>query len=107
MLLVNRKPRDDFTDWLDEATEFVDKDKFVAYTARLPNNETRRRTFYFSIEEEKTRFLVEARKCVERVKDSSEKYQVREALLKVVQDDKFLDYFIKLLKARQDSQNKT
>ena len=101
MYVVNRKPSNDFTDWIDESTEFADRDNFVAYTARLPNNETRRRTFYFAVPEEKHKFLLEARKCIERVKGSSEKHQVREALIKVVQDDKFLDYFIKLLKTRQ------
>lgn len=53
MLLLNRKPRDDFIDWIDEETEFVDKENFVAYSARLPNSEMRRRTFYFAIEAEK------------------------------------------------------
>jgi hypothetical protein len=67
MFILNRKPREDFTDWIDDQTEFTEKDNFVAYTSRLPNSETRRRTFYFSVTEEKTRFIQEARKCIERL----------------------------------------
>lgn len=43
---------------------------------------------------------MEARKCIDLIKNSSEKHQVRDALIRVVSDDKFLDYFIKLLKVR-------
>ena len=67
MFILNRKPREDFTDWIDDQTEFTEIDNFVAYTSRLPNSETRRRTFYFSVTEEKTRFIQEARKCIERL----------------------------------------
>ena len=52
----------------------TDKDHFVAYTSRRLNNETRRRTFYFSILEDKVKFLAEAKKCIERLQDTSERY---------------------------------
>ena len=74
MFLLGRKPGNDQTDWFDSRTEFTDKDHFVAYTSRRLNNETRRRTFYFSILEDKVKFLAEAKKCIERLQDTSEKY---------------------------------
>lgn len=74
IFILNRKPREDFTDWIDYQTEFTEKDNFVAYTSRLPNNETRRRTLYFSVLEEKTRFIQEANKCIERMQDTSERF---------------------------------
>lgn len=62
-----------------------------------------RRVFYFSIIEEKDNFLKSVKTFVGKVQNqnTSEKELVRETLIKIVQDDKFLDYFIQLLNQKQ------
>jgi hypothetical protein len=64
-----------------------------------------RRVFYFSILEEKENFLNAVKCNVGKLKNEIyfEKEQIKETLIKIVSDDKFLDDFISLLKQRRSN----
>ena len=99
--LLNRVTRDDLVDWVTEQTDFAEKDQFVAYTTKNSEGKQVRRIFYFSIAEEKDQFMGQLKQCLHKVETTSERQQIKETLIKIVQDDKFLDYFIQLLKQRK------
>ena len=67
ILLLNRKSTQDFEDQVTSSTQFTDKDNYVAYTAYGEAGETQR-TIFFSIRQEKERFLQEANACIERLR---------------------------------------
>ena len=68
MLILNRKSRTDFVDWLNSNTQFSEKDHFIAYTAVLQDNFKLRRTLYFTLIEDKVKFLTEANKAIDQLK---------------------------------------
>ena len=72
----------------------MEKDQYVAYNSHGIDGQPVRRIFSFSILEEKTAFLAKVRQCTSQMQTSSEKSLIRDTLVSIVQDDKFLDYFI-------------
>ena len=64
ILILNRKSREDFACQITSSTQFSDKDNYVAYSG----TDGVRRTFYFSIQEEKEHFLAEANAAIDRLR---------------------------------------
>ena len=105
LLLLNRLSRTDLSDTVSSETQFAEKDNFVAYDTIAKDGQPVRRVFYFSIKEEKDQFIDLANQCIGRLQNNTERNQIREALVKIVNDDKFLDYFIQVLKQKKASFN--
>ena len=68
ILILNRKSRTDFVDWLNADTKFTEQGHFIAYTAELQDNFKLRRTLYFTLIEDKAQFLTEANKAIDKLK---------------------------------------
>ncbi len=96
LFLLNRKEREDLTDWITDKTEFKEKENFVSYTTTVETGQQVRRIFYFAVTEEKDRFL-------NQVKFNA-RAQVRDELLRLVQTDEFIDLVIDRLKSRLQGQ---
>lgn len=57
VFLLNRKDRDDLTDFVTDRTEFKEQGQFVSYIVNGRNDTQARRVLYFSLLEEKEKFL--------------------------------------------------
>ena len=64
ILILNRKSREDFVDQVTSKTEFHDRDNYVVYTSTCGT----RRTIFFSIIEEKQKFMAEVENAVQRLR---------------------------------------
>ena len=64
ILILNRKSREDFADQVTSSTQFSEKENYVAYTGTCGT----RRTIFFSLREDKERFLEEVNGAIERLR---------------------------------------
>ena len=64
ILILNQMSREDFVDQVTSSTVFAEQGNYVAYTGTCGT----RRTIFFSLNEEKEKFLSEVKQCIERLR---------------------------------------
>ena len=100
--LLNRNNREDLHDIVTDAMKFEQKDNFLAYSTTGKDGLPVRRVLYFHYLEEKTQFLEEVKQCSLKLNQNCERNQIRDTLIRIVSEDSFLDYFISLLKKKDE-----